>query len=80
MRVDANVSVHQPGDPLGVRSEVKNLNSMSSVRKAVGELFVVYHNENKEIISFYTGGNYKKGLDSSIEPYQAIYPCSLAWL
>ena len=40
MRVDANISVHRPGEPLGVRSEVKNLNSMSSVRKAIGEFFL----------------------------------------
>ncbi|KAB0393561.1 hypothetical protein E2I00_005932 [Balaenoptera physalus] len=27
LRVDANISVHHPGEPLGVRTEVKNLNS-----------------------------------------------------
>ncbi len=27
-RVDVNVSVRQPGDKLGVRTEVKNLNSL----------------------------------------------------
>ncbi|WAR25242.1 GATB-like protein [Mya arenaria] len=36
LRVDANISVHRPGEPLGVRTEVKNLNSMRSVRKAIG--------------------------------------------
>ncbi|KAL4226583.1 hypothetical protein ACF0H5_014567 [Mactra antiquata] len=35
MRVDANISVHKPGQPLGVRSEVKNLNSLTSVKKAI---------------------------------------------
>lgn len=36
LRVDANVSVHLPGSPYGVRTEVKNLNSVKSVRKAIG--------------------------------------------
>lgn len=37
MRVDANVSVHRPGDPWGTRSEVKNINSMRFVKIAVGK-------------------------------------------
>lgn len=36
MRVDANVSVHQPGKPLGVRAEVKNINSLRYLAKAIG--------------------------------------------
>ncbi|RUS85994.1 hypothetical protein EGW08_006264 [Elysia chlorotica] len=35
MRVDANVSVHLPGDPLGIRTEVKNLNSTKNIRLAI---------------------------------------------
>ncbi|OQV22134.1 Glutamyl-tRNA(Gln) amidotransferase subunit B, mitochondrial [Hypsibius exemplaris] len=35
LRVDANISVHRRGEPLGVRSEVKNLSSMKFVAKAV---------------------------------------------
>ncbi|XP_036097045.1 glutamyl-tRNA(Gln) amidotransferase subunit B, mitochondrial isoform X1 [Molossus molossus] len=35
LRVDANVSVHQPGEPLGVRTEVKNLNSARFLAKAI---------------------------------------------
>ncbi|OQR72631.1 glutamyl-tRNA(Gln) amidotransferase subunit B [Tropilaelaps mercedesae] len=35
VRVDANVSVHEPGTPLGVRTEVKNLNSLRSVSRAI---------------------------------------------
>jgi aspartyl-tRNA(Asn)/glutamyl-tRNA(Gln) amidotransferase subunit B len=35
MRVDANVSVRRPGDPLGTRCEIKNLNSVRSVGRAV---------------------------------------------
>ncbi|CAL4152692.1 unnamed protein product, partial [Meganyctiphanes norvegica] len=31
LRVDANVSVHQPGEPLGTRTEIKNLNSLRSM-------------------------------------------------
>jgi aspartyl-tRNA(Asn)/glutamyl-tRNA(Gln) amidotransferase subunit B len=35
MRVDANVSVRKPGDPLGTRCEVKNLNSIRSLGRAI---------------------------------------------
>ena len=37
MRVDANVSVAKPGQPLGVRSEVKNINSIRFVKQAIGK-------------------------------------------
>lgn len=37
LRVDANVSVHRPGEPLGVRTEVKNLNSARFLARAIGE-------------------------------------------
>ncbi len=35
MRVDANVSVRRPGEPLGTRCEIKNLNSLRSLQRAV---------------------------------------------
>ncbi len=35
MRVDANVSVHRPGQPFGTRCEIKNLNSLRSLGRAV---------------------------------------------
>ena len=35
MRVDANVSVHQPDTPLGIRCEIKNLNSIRSLGRAI---------------------------------------------
>jgi len=35
LRVDANISVRRPGEELGVRSEVKNLNSIRCVAKAI---------------------------------------------
>ncbi|XP_021915333.1 glutamyl-tRNA(Gln) amidotransferase subunit B, mitochondrial isoform X3 [Zootermopsis nevadensis] len=35
LRVDANVSVHREGEPLGVRSEVKNIGSIRAVAHAV---------------------------------------------
>nr|XP_046271379.1 glutamyl-tRNA(Gln) amidotransferase subunit B, mitochondrial [Scatophagus argus] len=35
LRVDANVSVHKPGEPLGVRTEVKNLNSIRYLARAI---------------------------------------------
>jgi aspartyl-tRNA(Asn)/glutamyl-tRNA(Gln) amidotransferase subunit B len=35
MRVDANVSVHKPGTPFGTRCEIKNLNSLRSLKLAI---------------------------------------------
>jgi len=35
LRVDANISVRRPGEDLGIRTEVKNLNSVRSVVKAI---------------------------------------------
>jgi aspartyl-tRNA(Asn)/glutamyl-tRNA(Gln) amidotransferase subunit B len=35
LRCDANVSVHRPGEPLGTRTEVKNLNSFRFLRNAI---------------------------------------------
>ncbi len=35
MRCDANVSVRKPGDPLGTRCEIKNVNSIRSLGKAI---------------------------------------------
>src|SRR5205807_10307235 len=35
LRCDANVSVHRRGEPLGTRTEVKNLNSFRFLRNAI---------------------------------------------
>ncbi|XP_035825976.1 glutamyl-tRNA(Gln) amidotransferase subunit B, mitochondrial [Aplysia californica] len=35
LRVDANISVNRPGEEFGVRTEVKNLNSVKSMRAAI---------------------------------------------
>ena len=35
MRCDANVSVRKPGEPLGIRNEIKNLNSFRFLRAAI---------------------------------------------
>jgi len=35
MRADVNVSLHRPGEPLGVKVEIKNLNSFRSVARAL---------------------------------------------
>lgn len=35
MRFDVNVSVHKPGEPLGTRTETKNLNSFKAIEKTV---------------------------------------------
>lgn len=40
LRVDANVSVHRPGEPLGIRTEVKNINSMRYLARAIGGCLV----------------------------------------
>ncbi|MGQ0527804.1 MAG: Asp-tRNA(Asn)/Glu-tRNA(Gln) amidotransferase subunit GatB [Alphaproteobacteria bacterium] len=35
MRADVNVSVRRPGDPLGTRAEIKNVNSVKAVQMAI---------------------------------------------
>jgi aspartyl-tRNA(Asn)/glutamyl-tRNA(Gln) amidotransferase subunit B len=35
MRIDANVSVHHPDEPFGTRCEIKNLNSLRSLVRAI---------------------------------------------
>lgn len=35
LRCDANISIHKPNEPLGIRSEVKNVASVRAVAKAV---------------------------------------------
>src|SRR5207244_10409212 len=35
LRADANVSVRRPGDPLGTRCEIKNVNSIRFVGQAI---------------------------------------------
>lgn len=35
LRVDVNVSVHKPGQPLGVRTEIKNIGSLKGVAGAI---------------------------------------------
>ena len=36
LRADVNVSVRRPGDPLGTRCEIKNMNSISFIGDAIG--------------------------------------------
>lgn len=40
LRVDANVSVHRPGEPLGIRTEVKNINSIRYLARAIGKMVI----------------------------------------
>ncbi len=35
MRCDVNVSIHQPGEPWGTRTEIKNINSLSNIVRAI---------------------------------------------
>jgi len=59
LRVDASVSVRRPGRPLGVRSEVKNLNSIRSLGHAIskyadqsGSLWINYHRMKEQFNAF----------------------------
>jgi aspartyl-tRNA(Asn)/glutamyl-tRNA(Gln) amidotransferase subunit B len=38
LRVDANLSVRRPGEPLGTKQEVKNMNSFAAVERALQQL------------------------------------------
>lgn len=35
MRCDVNVSIHKPGEPWGTRTEIKNINSLSNIVRAI---------------------------------------------
>ena len=35
LRCDVNLSIHQPGEPFGIRTEMKNLNSFQSIERAI---------------------------------------------
>lgn len=35
LRIDANVSIHQNGEPFGIRTEIKNIGSVRGVASAV---------------------------------------------
>lgn len=41
--MDANVSVHHPGERYGVRTEVKNINSIRFLAKAVGKGWLLHY-------------------------------------
>ena len=40
MRCDVNISVHKEGEPLGTRTEIKNMNSLSFMEKALSYEYV----------------------------------------
>lgn len=50
LRVDANVSVHHPGDPYGVRTEVKNINSIRFLAKAIGKWWLLHYRSTADIL------------------------------
>ncbi len=50
LRVDANLSVRSPGDPLGTKQEVKNINSFAAVEKALSQL------RDRQIAALEAGG------------------------
>uniref|UniRef100_A0A452UM74 Glutamyl-tRNA(Gln) amidotransferase subunit B, mitochondrial n=1 Tax=Ursus maritimus TaxID=29073 RepID=A0A452UM74_URSMA len=64
LRVDANISVHHPGEPLGVRTEVKNLNSARFLAKAIDSEIErqIHELENgREILNETRSFDYKLG-------------------
>ncbi len=54
MRVDANVSVHHPGEPFGTRCEIKNLNSLRSLTHAVD------HEARRQVAELLAGGTIRQ--------------------
>lgn len=54
MRVDANVSVHQPGTPFGTRCEIKNVNSVRSLGRAID------YEARRQIDLLETGGSIRQ--------------------
>jgi aspartyl-tRNA(Asn)/glutamyl-tRNA(Gln) amidotransferase subunit B len=50
LRADVNVSVHRPGEPLGTRCEIKNLNSINFIGQAI------YYEQNRQIDILEVGG------------------------
>ena len=51
LRADVNVSVRRPGDPLGTRCEIKNMNSISFIGDAIG------HEARRQIEILEDGGS-----------------------
>jgi aspartyl-tRNA(Asn)/glutamyl-tRNA(Gln) amidotransferase subunit B len=54
MRVDANVSVHREGEPWGTRCEIKNLNSLRSLGRAID------HEVERQIALIEDGGTVRQ--------------------
>uniref|UniRef100_A0A8C3LFL4 Glutamyl-tRNA(Gln) amidotransferase subunit B, mitochondrial n=1 Tax=Chrysolophus pictus TaxID=9089 RepID=A0A8C3LFL4_CHRPC len=63
LRVDANISVHHPGEPYGVRTEVKNINSIRFLAKAVD---YEIHRQIKELENGGTVLNETRAFDSKL--------------
>lgn len=72
MRVDANVSVHEPGEPLGDRAEVKNINSIRYLAKAIGEGGERGEEDNGRLYVWTCGvGEMERALPSSFRCYDS---------
>ena len=61
MRCDANVSVHRPGTPFGTRCEIKNVNSIRSVGRAID---YEARRQIDELSHKYPGGPYANPIGS----------------
>lgn len=75
MRCDANVSIHFPGEPLGEKVEVKNMNSVKNVAKAIDheiERQIKLKTAGKEIVSETRTFNPEKGDTASMRSKETL--------
>uniref|UniRef100_A0A8C4I3R1 Glutamyl-tRNA(Gln) amidotransferase subunit B, mitochondrial n=1 Tax=Dicentrarchus labrax TaxID=13489 RepID=A0A8C4I3R1_DICLA len=68
LRVDANVSVHKPGEPLGIRAEVKNINSVRYLARAID------YEIQRQIDILQRGGTVQNETRHSSLPYLFLSP------
>uniref|UniRef100_A0A8C6P2L3 Glutamyl-tRNA(Gln) amidotransferase subunit B, mitochondrial n=1 Tax=Nothobranchius furzeri TaxID=105023 RepID=A0A8C6P2L3_NOTFU len=68
LRVDANVSVHRPGEPLGVRTEVKNINSIRYLARAID------YEIQRQIGVMQRGGTVHNETRSPLLPFSRFMP------
>lgn len=69
LRVDANVSVNRPGEVLGTRTEIKNLNSLRAVARSID------YEISRQILILEKGGqvsNETRGYDSALKKTQSM--------
>ncbi len=67
LRADCNVSVRKPGDPLGTRCEIKNVNSIRFIGQAID------YEARRQIGILEDGGSIDQG-DAALRPQQGRDP------